>query len=110
MNNKSLLIALLLSLFLNSLGLASNTFHSESKEEHPPKLVLDDFTTYSKDLYAALNEPDLNYKAFETALKGFVKLQLEDNIDNTKNLTVIYMSLSANDHRYILINLTEKKE
>jgi hypothetical protein len=109
MNNKSLLIALLLSLFLNSRGLASNSFYFESKEEHPPKVVLDDFTTYSKDLYAALNEPDLNYEAFETALKGFVKLQLEDKIDNTEYLTVIDMSLSANDHRFFLINLSEKK-
>ncbi len=75
----------------------------------PPKVVLDDFKTYSRDLYATLDDDDLNYKAFETALKGFVKLQLEDRIDNTNYLTVIDMSLSANEHRFFLINLTDKK-
>ncbi len=34
----------------------------------PPKVVLDDFKTYSRDLYATLGDDDLYYEAFETAL------------------------------------------
>ena len=109
MHTKPILLTLILSLFLN-LNAFSYSYHiSEHSEVNPPKVILDDFTSYSKDLYAALDEPSLNYKAFETALKGFVKLQIEDKIQNTEYLTVIDMSRSANDHRFFVINLSEKK-
>lgn len=109
MHKKRILSVLILSLFLNLSGFSHSSRLTGFSELHPPKVVLDDFNSYSKDLFAALNEPDLNYKAFETALKGFVKLQLEDKIENTKYLTVIDMSRSANDHRFFVINLSEKR-
>jgi hypothetical protein len=77
--------------------------------DHPPKVILEDFESYSKDLYRSLGDADLDFKAFDTALKGFVKLQLEDQIENTSYLTVIDMSRSANDHRFFLINLKKRK-
>jgi hypothetical protein len=90
--------------------MSSGTAHTTGTDQgNPPKVVLDDFTNYSRNLYAALNEPALDYKAFETALKGFVKLQLDDKIQNTDYLTVIDMSRSANDHRFFVINLSERK-
>lgn len=100
MHKRPILLVFILSLFLS--------FNGRS-EVHPPKVVLDDFTSYSKNIYAALDDPALNYEAFETALKGFVKLQLEDKIQNTEYLTVIDMSRSANDHRFFVINLSEKR-
>lgn len=100
MHKRTLLLTLVLSLFLSLSGYS---------EMHPPKIILDDFTSYAKDLYAALDEPDLNYKAFETALKGFVNLQLEDRIQKTEYLTVIDMSRSANEPRFFVISLTEKR-
>lgn len=109
MRKKPILLTLVLSLFLIFDGFSHSSHHSGPTELHPPKVILDDFTSYSKDLYAALDEPTLNYKAFETALKGFVKLQMEDKIQNTEYLTVIDMSRSANDHRFFVINLSEKK-
>lgn len=109
MRKKPILLTLVLSLFLIFDGFSHSSHHSGPNELHPPKVILDDFTSYSKDLYAALDEPTLNYKAFETALKGFVKLQMEEKIQNTEYLTVIDMSRSANDHRFFVINLSEKK-
>ena len=109
MHKKPILLTLVLSLFLNFNSFSFSYYISGPTEVHPPKVILDDFTSYSKDLYAALDEPTLNYKAFETALKGFVKLQMEDKIQNTEYLTVIDMSRSANDHRFFVINLSEKK-
>jgi hypothetical protein len=98
-----------MSLFLGSIGFSHAAVLSEPCELNPPKVVLEDFSVYSKDLYTALNEPALDYKAFETALKGFVKLQLEDKILNTDYLTVIDMSRSANEARFFVINLSEKR-
>ena len=102
-------IVLTMSLFLGSIGFSHAAVLSEPCELNPPKVVLEDFSAYSKDLYTALNEPALNYKAFETALKGFVKLQLEGKILNTDYLTVIDMSRSANEARFFVINLSEKR-
>ena len=109
MHKKPILLTLVLSLLLNFSSFSHSYHFSGPGEVVPPKVILDDFTSFSKDLYAALNEPALNYKAFETALKGFVKLQIEDKIQNTEYLTVIDMSRSANDHRFFVINLSEKK-
>ena len=109
MHKKPILLTLVLSLFLNFNSFSLSYHISGLSEVHPPKVILDDFASYSKDLYEALDEPALNYKAFVTALKGFVKLQMEDKIQNTEYLTVIDMSRSANDHRFFVINLSEKK-
>ena len=123
MRKRAIFLLLTLSLFLSfdgfshtyvgfshdPVGFTKGAISSASDELNPPKVVLDDFATYAKDLYAALDEPSLDYKAFETALKGFVKLQLEDKIRNTDYLTVIDMSRSANDHRFFVINLSEKR-
>jgi len=116
MLKRSIFIVLLMNLFLSFSGY-SHSEHLSIRtadvprigEWNPPKVVLDDFETYSKELYTALNEPALDYTAFETALKGFVKLQLEDKIRNTAYLTIIDMSRSANDHRFFVINLSEKR-
>lgn len=99
MNKKSIVFALVLALFL----------HLPAQAANPPKVVLEDFAAYARSLYAELNEKDLDFKAFQTALKGFVKLQLEDKIENTTYLTIIDMSRSANKNRFFLINLSEKR-
>lgn len=96
---KSRLFALAFALLLNLSAPASN----------PPRVVLEDFEAYSTSLYEELGDEDLDFTAFQTALKGFVKLQLEDKIENTTYLTVIDMSRSANQHRFFLINLADKR-
>ena len=105
---KSIFIGLVLLLLAIHPARGLESFGSKGMSFDPPKVVLEDFASYSKQLYESLGDNDLNYKAFETALKGFVKLQLEDQIDNTAYLTVIDMSLSANKHRFFLINLDKR--
>lgn len=75
----------------------------------PPKVLLEDFKAYSEDLYRQLDDKDLSYKALETALTGFVKLQLEKKIEKVDYLTVIDMSMSANQSRFFLIDLNQKR-
>jgi len=70
---------------------------------------MEDFKAYSEELYRQLDDKDLSYKALETALKGFVNLQLEKKIEKVDYLTVIDMSMSANQNRFFLIDLNEKR-
>ncbi len=72
----------------------------------PPSLVFDD---YSVALYNQINDSSLKFEAFETALKGFIKLQTKKKIGNSKYLTIIDMSLSANEDRFFLIDMESKK-
>lgn len=69
----------------------------------------EDFEAYAERLYLALNDSDLQYPAFETALKGYLKLQKEGGIEEGSFLTVIDMSVSANKNRFFLIDVAHKK-
>lgn len=73
------------------------------------KVDIDDFKTYAENLFNVLNEPDLEYDAFEPALKGYLKLQREGKIKENSYLTVIDMSTSANENRFFLIDVKNKK-
>lgn len=72
-------------------------------------IELEDFKTYAENIYQALDDTDLDYKAFETGLKGYVKLLEEGQIEEDSFLTVIDMSLSANKNRFFLIDVSNKK-
>ncbi len=63
------------------------------------------FATYSIDLYNKINDNDLNFDAFKHGLKGFTKLKEEGKLDNSKYLTIIDMSASANTERFYIINM-----
>ena len=73
------------------------------------KVDIKDFKTYAENLYLDLNDPDLEYDAFEPALKGYLKLKNEGEIQENSYLTVIDMSTSANDNRFFLIDVDNKK-
>lgn len=66
------------------------------------------FILYSQTFYQELNDPDLNFEAFQYGLNGFLKLKEENKLSNTKYLTIIDMSLSSSEERFYLIN-TETK-
>lgn len=72
-------------------------------------LTIEDFEAYAERLYIALNDSDLHYPAFETALKGYLKLQKEGEIEEGSLLTVIDMSVSANKNRFFLIDVPNEK-
>lgn len=63
------------------------------------------FSTYSLDLYDKINDTDLDFDAFKYGLKGYLKLQNEGGLKNTKYLTIIDMSVSANSERLYIINM-----
>lgn len=52
-------------------------------KEHRLLIEIEDFEVYAKELYQELNEPDLEYDAFETGLKGYVKLKDEGRSRST---------------------------
>ena len=66
------------------------------------------FEDYSSDLYKKLNDKELSYEAFQTALKGFISLQSKNQLNNEQYLTIIDMSISANKNRFFLIDLNNK--
>jgi hypothetical protein len=89
-------------------GLTSPTSYAAS-EKYLMSVEVDDFATFAVDLYATLDDPDLEYEPFEKALKGYLKLQEEGQIANYSYLTVIDMSISANRNRFFLIDVENKK-
>ncbi len=72
-------------------------------------LNFEDFKAYAENLYQTLDDSDLDFKAFETALKGYLKLQEEEKIEEGSFLTVIDMSVSANKNRFFLIDVKNEK-
>ncbi|MEN8186636.1 MAG: murein L,D-transpeptidase catalytic domain family protein [Bacteroidota bacterium] len=84
-------------------GVESNT---KKDPINPPSEVFND---YSLDLYNKLNDSDLSYEAFKTALKGYLKLHVEDQVANNDYLTIIDMSQSANEDRFYLIDLKNQE-
>ena len=73
------------------------------------KIIFDDFDAYATEIYKALGDKELDFTAFETGLKGYMKLQTEGQIEKDSYLTVIDMSLSANDNRFFMIDVNNKK-
>lgn len=85
--------------------LYSFTLSLKASDKALPKSVSLEFTVYANDVYKHLNDSDLSFKAFQTALKGFLKLQSENKIKNKQFITIIDMSMSANKNRFFLIDL-----
>ena len=63
------------------------------------------FSSFSLKLYHKINDHDINFDAFKYGLKGFLKLQNENSLNNSKYLTIIDMSVSANTERLFIINM-----
>jgi len=93
---------------LLTIGLATPASYASSKASYSI-IDIDDFKIFAEDLYTALNDTDLEFEPFEKALKGYVKLQNEGEIEENSYLTVIDMSISANRNRFFLIDVENKK-
>ena len=61
--------------------------------------------SYSEDIYQKINDNDLNFEAFQYGLKGYLNLKSNHELNNSKYLTIIDMSVSANTERFYLINM-----
>ena len=104
MCKKLLLLSALLTLnftvyaFKATTGITNNYILENSNSEMS-------FSTYSVDLYDKIDDVDLDFDAFKHGLKGYLKLQDEGGLKNTKYLTIIDMSASANNERLFIINM-----
>jgi len=63
---------------------------------------------YITELYSDINDEDLNYDAFEIAVKGYSELSLKNKLKNKQYLTVVDMSLSANTERMFIIDMEKR--
>ena len=63
------------------------------------------FSSFSLELYHKINDANLNFDAFKYGLKGYLKLQNENSLNNSNFLTIIDMSVSANTERLFIINM-----
>ncbi|MGB5462284.1 MAG: hypothetical protein WBM92_02875, partial [Aureibaculum sp.] len=60
---------------------------------HTERLISSNsFTSYSSILYNKLNDNALSFEAFKFGLKGYLKLQNEHQLKNSKYLTIVDMS------------------
>ena len=103
MIKKGIFLLCILFLSLGSLEMNATSFLKSNI------INFDDFKAYAEKLYHVLDDADLDYNAFETALKGYLKLQEEGKIEENSFLTVIDMSMSANKNRFFLIDVTNQK-
>ena len=91
------------------MNLGGQTVNATTLANHNHIVNFEDFKAYAEKLYQTLDDSDLDYKAFETALKGYLKLQEEGQIQDNSLLTVIDMSISANRNRFFLIDVKNQK-
>lgn len=68
-----------------------------------------EFEDYSKNLYKDIDNKSIDYKVFTHALKGYVKLATNKQLENHDYLTIIDMTASSKNKRFFLINIKEKK-
>ena len=81
----------------------------KSIEKNPVTKNFVSFETYSQSLYQELNVTNLKFNAFEYALKGYFNLAAKNELQNSKYLTIIDMSLSSKEDRFFLIDMKDKK-
>lgn len=74
-----------------------------------PKITSNSFTSYSSILYNKLNDNALSFEAFKFGLKGYLKLQNEHQLKNSKYLTIVDMSSSSNNERFFIINMNTQE-
>ena len=79
------------------------------KYNHTDLIPSHSFTSYSSILYNKLNDKDLNFEALKFGLKGYLKLQNEQQLKNSKYLTIIDMSSSSNTERFFIINMNTQE-
>lgn len=67
------------------------------------------WSAYSKNKYASLDNDQLTFQAFDDALKGYTKLKKQGKLKNTKYLSVIDFSKPSNEKRLFLIDTDDFK-
>ena len=105
MKNKLLFLPFIFLLIFPTYGWESLTNKSSAKAE----TIGITFTQYSLDFYNSLDDNDLNFESFESALKGYLELKSKDQLNNNKILTIIDFSKSSSQNRLFVIDIENKK-
>ncbi len=90
-------------------GVIQSSFEKTSDFSNPSTDRFADEEQYAQSFYLQLNDTTLNYKAFELALKGYLLLDEENKLKNTKVLSLIDYSKSANNKRFYVIDVAQEK-
>ena len=102
---KKVLLFIILPLLIFPVYAWENTVNLNVKVNNETRVT---FNAYSSSFYENLNDNDLDFDAFKHALSGYLKLKEDTKIENTKYLTIIDMSRSANTERFFVINMETK--
>ncbi len=62
-----------------------------------------------QNVYAQINDPELNFEALKYALKGYNMLKNKSIINNDFILTIIDYSKPSNSRRFFVIDISERK-
>lgn len=63
------------------------------------------FSIFAKTLYSAFQTEELNYNAFEIALKGYYLLKIQNQIKNDRYLTIIDFTKSSTKKRWMTLDM-----
>jgi len=63
------------------------------------------FSIFAKTLYSAFQTEELNYNAFEFALKGYYLLKIQHQIKNDRYLTIIDFTKSSTEKRWMTLDM-----
>jgi len=96
----------LVILFVGIISFTNISWNTKSYTKEP---ITDSFSTYSQNLYKELNIPELRFDVFEFALKGYLKLNDNNNLRNSNILTIIDMSKSSKSKRFFIIDIKNKE-
>jgi len=85
--------------------LSSFSILSPNKEEVPveDEEITINLTDFVKDSYAHIGTSNLFIKPYELALKGYYKLLESGKLTNTKYITIVDMTKSANEKRMFVL-------
>ncbi|RPD99862.1 hypothetical protein EGM88_00925 [Aureibaculum marinum] len=76
-----------------------------NNSEKTPSTRNSTFISYTEDIYNKIGDNNLDFDAFKYALKGYIQLKNKEKLNNSKYLTLIDMSVSANSERFYIINM-----
>jgi len=102
-------ILLSISLFLlplSSRNLANNKINNHNNFENTADYK---FLSWSQELFDEINDKDIEIIVFRLALKGYLKLVDENELENTGIITIIDFSKSANEKRLFIVDVDSKK-
>tara|TARA_B100000809_G_scaffold84309_2_gene82750 strand:+ start:6862 stop:7605 length:744 start_codon:yes stop_codon:yes gene_type:complete len=98
-----ILFVTFLSIYLSAFSLKEEAMFYV--EEEP----IYSFAEYSNELYLCVDASEINAEAFSLALKGYYNLLKKNELSNQKYITIVDMSLSANEERFFVVDIECKQ-